>query len=66
MLRLVAAAVSFVILKGVVTQARSHGWRPVRFAAAATMPIILCGITRWWVVSWRRFFPVLPYQEKND
>ena len=40
-LRLVAIAVSFVILKGVVTQARSHGWHPVHFAAVATMPIIL-------------------------
>ena len=39
--RLVAIAVSFVILKGVVTQARSHGWHPVHFAAAATAPIIL-------------------------
>ncbi len=40
-LRLIAIAVSFVILKGVVRQARSHGWHPVHFAAAATMPIIL-------------------------
>ena len=39
--RLVAIAVSFVILKGVVAQARSHGWHPVHFAAAATVPIIL-------------------------
>ncbi len=40
-LRLVAIAVSFVILKGVVAQARSHGWHPVHVAAVATMPIIL-------------------------
>ena len=39
--RLVSISVSFVILKGVVTQARSHGWHPVHFAAAATVPIIL-------------------------
>ena len=40
-LRLIAIAVSFVILKGVVAQARSRGWHPVHFAAVATMPIIL-------------------------
>ena len=36
--RLVAIAVSFVILKGVVTQARSHGWHPVHVAAVVTCP----------------------------
>ena len=40
-LRLVTIALAFIILKGVVAQARSQGWHPVHFAAGATMPVIL-------------------------